>query len=161
VTFENLVRDFQSDSFFDVSLRTCKLLCDQNWDKNNPAVCLRTPAFLPSAEDGLPDCDFDTLLDDSVIWATILKRIRLSLKLATRLPSQGMMYSVDFRSSNSDRSSQIASNGYFDRWDLPPWDTWITVTRNHLVFFVPSCAISMVEIGRSANCMGIIHRLTA
>lgn len=57
-------------------------------------------------------------------------------------------------------ASELASKGFFDVYDAPPWDTWVGVyhdTRGlHLVAWVPPELIGLAEEGiyvNSTNCI--------
>lgn len=53
-----------------------------------------------------------------------------------------------------------SSRGFFDKYDAPPWDTWITVRadgkREYLVSWVPPMFFELAEIGikvSSTSCV--------
>lgn len=66
-----------------------------------------------------------------------------------RLPGRLLLY---VPSENvSDGASRYASNGFFDLYDCPPWDTWLQYSRGTLVRWVPEVLIPLAQIGIDAN----------
>jgi hypothetical protein len=66
-----------------------------------------------------------------------------------RFPGRPLLY---VPSENvSDGASTYASNGFFDLYDCPPWDTWLQYSRGTLVSWVPEVLIPLAQIGIDAN----------
>jgi hypothetical protein len=57
----------------------------------------------------------------------------------------------------SDGASQVASLGFFDPNDAPPWDTWIHYGDGRLVCWVPKLLIKLAQDGIDANCVQCIQ----
>ena len=51
----------------------------------------------------------------------------------------------------ADGASQVASLGFFDPNDAPPWDTWIHYAEGRLTCWVPEQLIGLVQDGIDAN----------
>jgi hypothetical protein len=66
-------------------------------------------------------------------------------------PGRFLVYWPDEQSS--DGSSQLASDGFFDIFDAPPWDTWIHYEPVHhfLVSWVPLSLVQHAAIGMTRN----------
>jgi len=57
----------------------------------------------------------------------------------------------------SDGASQVASLGFFDPNDAPPWETWIHYGDGRLVCWVPKLLIKLAQDGIDANCVQCIR----
>ncbi len=60
----------------------------------------------------------------------------------------------------SDGASEMASGGYLDGNDIPPWDTWLTEVDHALIAWVPTWARDALDAALAANpvdCIGWIH----
>lgn len=68
-------------------------------------------------------------------------------------PGRFLVYWPDEQAS--DGSSQIASDGFFDVFDAPPWDTWIFYEPVHhfLVSWVPLPLVQHAAIGMARNAV--------
>ncbi len=59
-----------------------------------------------------------------------------------------------------DGASEMASKGFFDMYDAPPWDTWVGLFHDsrgtHLLSWVPPELIEFAEAGISINCVDCI-----
>jgi hypothetical protein len=53
--------------------------------------------------------------------------------------------------SLSDGAATVASNGFFDVDNVPPWDTWLYFDGRTLVTWVPPQLISTVQLGIDVN----------
>ncbi|MCX6593127.1 MAG: hypothetical protein NTZ56_16545 [Acidobacteria bacterium] len=69
--------------------------------------------------------------------------------MTDRFPGRSLLY---VPSENvSDGASRYASNGFFDLYDCPPWDTWLQYSRGTLVSWVPEVLIPLAQSGIDAN----------
>lgn len=120
-------------------------------------------------------------------WASIFVQLgivrRRLLERTGRLPTRpasnllgGRLILFDPTASLGEQSSWTFSNGYFDRDNLPPWDTWIMlipesspVPRNdlrrvapsYLTAWVPRIYQQRAEAGIEVNeegCLELLHR---
>jgi hypothetical protein len=55
-----------------------------------------------------------------------------------------------------DGASEVASEGFFDDHDAPPWDTWFHYSNGKLFSWVPSALIPLAQAGIDANCVQCI-----
>jgi hypothetical protein len=51
----------------------------------------------------------------------------------------------------SDGASRYASNGFFDLYDCPPWDTWLQYSDRTLISWVPEILFPLAQAGIDAN----------
>ncbi len=56
----------------------------------------------------------------------------------------------------SDGSSRYASNGFFDRDDCPPWDSWLLYSDRTLLSWVPEVLLPLAQAGIDANAVACI-----
>jgi len=72
----------------------------------------------------------------------------------------------DFASSDASEASAFDSDGYFDAFDVPPWDTWITFMRNPnsprpwmecLISLVPLKCVDRVQSGINSNPCDVLY----
>jgi len=70
--------------------------------------------------------------------------------------------------SDASEASEIETNGFFNSWDIPPWDTWIAVFpdldresrlpwEGYLISLVPSSLISLVQAGIDVNPCEVLY----
>ena len=57
----------------------------------------------------------------------------------------------------ADGASQVASLGFFDMDDAPPWDTWVHYSNGRLLSWVPDELIKLAQDGIDANCVQCIQ----
>jgi hypothetical protein len=103
----------------------------------------------------------DNAIDASVVEDVVLRRRRQVGTQADGVVS-GSRFLVWFPDQTlSDGAAQLATNGYFDADNQPPWDTWLgwisvpTIQdvglRNMLVAWVPGDLVKLVSAGVDAN----------
>jgi hypothetical protein len=51
----------------------------------------------------------------------------------------------------SDGASKYASDGFFDAYDCPPWDTWLYYSDCTLMSWVPETLLPLAQAGIDAN----------
>jgi hypothetical protein len=51
----------------------------------------------------------------------------------------------------ADGAAQVASNGFFDVDNIPPWDTWVHYSDRTLVSWVPQILIPLAQAGIDVN----------
>ena len=51
----------------------------------------------------------------------------------------------------ADGASEVASLGFFDGENAPPWDTWVEYSEGRLACWVPEQLIGLAEAGVDAN----------
>lgn len=56
----------------------------------------------------------------------------------------------------SDGTSRYASNGFFDPYDCPPWDTWLQYSDRTLFSWVPEVLLPLAQAGINANAVECI-----
>ena len=56
-----------------------------------------------------------------------------------------------------DGASEVASEGFFDDHDAPPWDTWFHYRGGKLLSWVPSVLIPLAQAGIDSNCVQCIE----
>ena len=50
-----------------------------------------------------------------------------------------------------DGAAEVETHGFFDSFNLPPWDTWISYVHEHLLAWVPSALVELVDGGIQVN----------
>lgn len=85
------------------------------------------------------------------------------------LPNERLLC-CDFAASEASGASELASDGYFNEFDLPPWDTWVAwVTdfkpahehNGFILAFVPPSFNECVQLGIDANPVNCVFWLDA
>ena len=56
-----------------------------------------------------------------------------------------------------DGASEVASEGFFDDYDAPPWDSWFHYQQRKLFAWIPSVLIPLAQAGIDANCVQCIE----
>lgn len=158
ISTQGLLPNLIDDDFFLYSLATAAQHCSDNWQTESPCLSLRNTRHVPDQRDGFPCLnlsDLDILVTPSLIWAVVFRRVRSRVFSFENSLNPGMILSTSYRSSNHDGSALAASCGFFSRWDLPPWDTWVYLSDSYLLSFVPSEAMLLAQKGVESECMGI------
>ncbi len=57
----------------------------------------------------------------------------------------------------SDGASRYASNGFFDPYDCPPWDSWLQYSDRTLISWVPEVLFPLAQAGIDANPIDCIR----
>ena len=65
-----------------------------------------------------------------------------------------LLYSPD--ENLFDGAAMVASNGFFDVDNIPPWDTWICFVGRYLVSWVPPQHLELANSGIEVNPEGCI-----
>jgi hypothetical protein len=55
-----------------------------------------------------------------------------------------------------DGASRYASNGFFDAYDCPPWDSWLQYSDRTLISWVPEILFPLAQAGIDANAVECI-----
>ena len=58
-----------------------------------------------------------------------------------------------------DGASEVASGGFFDVYDAPPWDVWVAYSDCSLLAWVPPQLIGLAQSGIDVNPVGCIRWL--
>jgi hypothetical protein len=56
----------------------------------------------------------------------------------------------------SDGASKYASKGFYDPFDAPPWDLWISYDSGELLCWVPTDLVALAQDGMDANLVDCI-----
>jgi hypothetical protein len=56
----------------------------------------------------------------------------------------------------SDGASKYASNGFYDPFDAPPWDLWVSYDSGELISWVPNALVTLAQDGMDANIVDCI-----
>ena len=117
----------------------------------------RSPSLQPSF---LGSDRFATIESVARRRSTLLKR---NAAKSENSSFGGRLVSIFIDESHTDGVADKATNGFFDLYDIPPWDTWIAMGHSHrtndatketfLLAWVPSEFISRVDdaIGASVS----------
>jgi hypothetical protein len=71
----------------------------------------------------------------------------------------GQVLVCQFNESIVSGESEIASGGFFDVSDRPPWDTWVWSVGETLLSWVPLELVQQVSHGIAINPYGCIYWL--
>jgi hypothetical protein len=115
---------------------------------------LRTPSLKPSI-------DFHEKFEDQpqelAVEEVIARRSELLAPQLNReelsLPDETEGAILIYRTNQTvyDGASEVASEGYFDDHDAPPWDTWFHYGEGKLFSWVPSILMPLAQAGIDAN----------
>jgi hypothetical protein len=159
------VAEMAATAIFQLRKSQAAKWCDLQLHVEDPANSLRTKVLMPSlinAEEGNQfSWNFD--ISDPVAAVEDLCRKRAEL-LAARIESGkgvgslpgGRLLCFYPRESLCDGAANESSNGFFDIWNAPPWDTWIwylgnSGRRHALYSWVPGVFVEIAAAGVSVN----------
>lgn len=154
------------ESDFFASLNDAKTWCDQRLRGTSDYSRLRT-SELAASHRGIPEPYGQSYAS---INALVDTRSRLlNTQIASNHTSERLLC-CDVAASEAPGASSLASNGYINEFDLPPWDTWVAWMGYHkpaqkdngfiLAFVPPSCK-NMVQSGIDANPVECLFWLDA
>jgi hypothetical protein len=142
------------------------LLCAAVWCRDHaniddPTSSLRSSFLKPKLVlgDGMPRYAWDYKLPEPVAEVRELcrKRVQSAAENDGNNDSliKGRLLLYWPEESLADGAASQSSNGFFDDWNMPPWDTWISLTKvsggTALVSWVPSDFVGLVSDGVWAN----------
>lgn len=121
--------------------------CSRKADSGDPQNCLRSPKLMPRFFR-----EIDEIKSDFIAWVEkhsqewidfICEQRRIELKRCDPAfdfgsvdLSSGRIVSINLPKTGCG-ASMCASNNYFDRYDLPPWDTWFHYDGKFVYGWVP------------------------
>lgn len=151
---------WQEDTLFEVLEETIHW-CASRATLDAPATCLRTPGFQPRM---MVDADRFQMMDRVISERRDAVRGRPPRALPPREggPLQGGRLLVYFPDDNTcDGAAQLATRGYLDVDNIPPWDTWVGMFRedpesptqspDYLIAWVPPVFLDAVAQGIFVN----------
>jgi hypothetical protein len=161
--------------------------CLQRADPDHPATCLRSlplapnltlfhpkalPVYAPVAEQ---DMLYRCVVSERCAAMARLCEVRRDAVGANRaelsLAQEGRLVVCDFDMSMSDNIAELATNGFFDEDNRPPWDCWIcyiaecdvlcrkddsAARSSYLVAWVPPSLVELAARGVEGNPEGSI-----
>jgi len=124
------------------------------------AHALRTPALEPDLEESASLPALAAAL--AVLAERRAERVAAAAPRAPEVSAPGRLLICEFNMSIGSGESEVASRGFFDVMDRPPWDTWLVAFgRTHhsqpdqpiecLLSWVPETAVETVDAGVRAN----------
>jgi hypothetical protein len=123
---------------------------------------LRTPEFMSDESLGKV---LGREKEERIVNTAIAKRSeRLTRLSGSEIPQTSndggrlLLYSPE--ENVADGASQHASAGFFDVYDTPPWDTWVSYSDGTLLSWVPPQLVGMVQRGIDVNPVDCIRWLT-
>jgi hypothetical protein len=142
--------------------------CAPRADLSDPANCLRTPALRPANwfETAKTSFGFEYRWgkpeeDEEVLRVLATRRADLLRKTNTYPDSLsdglagGRLLIADPRDSDVCGLSPVATGGFIDDWDVPPWDTWVDCMQGNygsiLLCWIPASFIPLTEQGIAVN----------
>jgi hypothetical protein len=100
--------------------------------------------------------------EETVKWLSLLRLDALDepgLQPTTNLAG-GRLFAFMPDDTLFDGASEVATQGFFDFYNVPPWDTWVAYVRgagrdasyaNYLICWVPASLVELVEHGIAVN----------
>lgn len=156
--------DIESD--FMASLHDAKTWCGQPFGGTTGFAWLRSTE-LAASHPGVTEPYGQSM---AAVNALVVARSRLmETRNITDWPRE-RLHCCDFAASEASGASELASAGYFDWLDLPPWDTWVAWVTDYrpahdhngfILAFVPRSCISVVQLGIAANPVECVFWLDA
>ncbi len=139
-----------------------------NWSEqrcqiSNPPFCLRSELLRPSLVLGenFPRYSWDYKANPlAEVEALVNKRAELMraehhTQTSARPSSTGRLLLYYPHETLSDGAAWQITSGYFDEWNMPPWDTWIWYGQmtggDYLLSWVPEPFVELVSAGIWAN----------
>lgn len=162
------LRRLEIDSRKERSLLNERLVQAADWSEqrcqiSDPSFCLRSEPLRPSlvlGEDfpryswdykANPLAEVETLVNKR----TELMRAHHHTQADTNPSSTGRLLLYYPHETLSDGAAWQITSGYFDDWNMPPWDTWIWYGQmtggEYLLSWVPGPFVELVSAGIWAN----------
>jgi hypothetical protein len=143
---------------FRLSLEQAVAWCSPRVDTESPETCLRS-ADLRAA---IPKNDISNGYWQSLDVVNLLVAVRASLVASdSAFDGQvGRLVGCDVSASEASEGARVDSNGFFDAFDVPPWDTWVAwfPDRNavqsdngYLVGWIPDELVVIAQSGIDAS----------
>ena len=176
-----------SEEAFLRSYHAAQVWCAANADSASPESCLRSAALEPTSplvdmaivKDlvGRGFSEYDDLFSRRVTEVARLAARRDELLSTSHAPSggrEGKLLVFDVESTMFETISEARSGGFFDKYDCPPWDTWIAYVveawgkaphapgwppQAYLVSWVPEELVALAHRGVTDNPVGCLHWL--
>lgn len=136
---------------FQVGLADAQKWCSQKWGAvGETPQLLRTYALQPIPLAG----------DRKKVVASVILRRQIALTLSRdelflpQIEGRLLLYRPD--DNLADGAAEVATYGFFDSNNVPPWDTWVAYVYeatgdNYLVSWIPSQFVALAEAGIQAN----------
>lgn len=124
-----------------------KSWCLQHLRVDDPQRSLRTAALRPRIVDGLDSQGVITA--DPEAWAEAVAEVSTKRRalLRGRVEGGGSGRILAFRPTDNlfDGAAELASDGFFDINNVPPWDTWFRFKSGILYAWIPSELAHLVQ----------------
>lgn len=140
------------------SLAQAVAWCDPRVDADSPATCLRSAELLAA----LPESEATSGYWQSVTVINQLVTLRSSFVASEegRHGQHGRLVCCHVAASEASEASCGESEGYFDEFDVPPWDSWVAwfphgnsdqSNDGYLIAWVPPALVDLAQRGIDVN----------
>lgn len=125
--------------------------CQYHWNTSEPRSSLRSLNLLPNLFD---EDHYHSV--NQVISSRKYAIKELGLNLDDQFLNQGKILIYEPDSNIADCLSEEETNGYFDPYDCPPWDTWvgyitINIDQRYVLSWVLNEIVPIVNAGFEIN----------
>ena len=160
---DRLPPEVRTDMLFRRSLSEARNWCDTKVQMSEPTWSLRTMSLRPKLVlgDVFPAFSWDyesNLSEDIEVLAAqraALLRQEHSASASSAPQPKGRILVFYFRETLSCGGAWQVTSGYFDDWNMPPWDTWVASANlkdgECLLSWVPEHFVDTVSAGIWAN----------
>ena len=159
------MNDCEFETVFAKSLSDAQLWAAGRLQGGQDHVRLRSPE-LGSCHEGIVEPYGQSM---AAVNALVKARSKLLEHADVKKPlTATKILCCDYAVSEASEASQVASHGYFNEFDLPPWDTWVawfpdreTAQENCgvIISIVPQPCRQLVQLGIDANPVECIYWL--
>jgi hypothetical protein len=145
------------DPWFELALAQAIAWCTPRADVNDPANSLRSPSLRPKVlgEDAVSGVVTNRGYSDPAVEAATEVQSAADLRggrLLVSFPDEEL----------ADGAAEAESDGFFDGYDAPPWDTWVALLERdsdrigdfsgpHLVSWVPPTFLDLAAAGMEVS----------
>lgn len=115
---------------------------------------LRTPSLKPSIDfhHKFEDQPQELAVQEVIAWRSELLAPQLDRhELSVPGDTEGCILIYRTNATVYDGAAEVASEGFFDDHDVPPWDTWFHFRGGKLFSWVPSVLMPLAQAGIEAN----------
>lgn len=153
-----LSRELGKSKIFRSRVKEAAIWCASYLRSDDPAGSLRTADLTPQLviPERLNQFRWNYEFSDPVFAIDELCRRRATkiraIALSHEANANGKVLIFEPHETLVDGAACVTSRGFFDDWNIPPWDTWLWFESGRFLYsWVPEAFVALAEAGISVN----------